>query len=597
MASNEAGPSRSRYVAKSQLAPIHLIPTVSLLSVEYPGYVDTSDPDSIQRAISTMGGQPKIDYVVGSSDTSTMEVNYGRTTDWKQAESRWRHGLLGTTVSGDKLVLRIKKRTKVRVEVGADGIKRRVRLDHGEFTTEVLGPVSKIVRFRAIGDYQYRPQLSGPVADITEALANMDYTTLAKAVFPTSDETYCTRVPKEGSMDVDRSDGNDDDEDEDPTTKLVSTSNLFPPARFTMQSVPLKYHFKANTMSTLASNALDEDRFVHRARQKGIPITMFYVDSEEPVPSESPNKAALAKVDQKLLQRVQRLFQDPGTEEGLESRPVWSKVALGNMFKEGENSISALLKPILAHVSYSFHDGAFRETMVRLGYDPREDPAARFYQASHLRIVGKRSVGARTLHHKTRAPKPLNLLPGGDARKTHLFDGETLHKEFSGFQLCDIVEPQLAAMIEDEDNMEEFFDGEDGWYKPSRLRLIKRLLRAKFVYLRENGFPLPSHEADNIIAEAMQEEEIEANGGVVPGKEGEEGPMRHQRGVGKPKTITVPKEKKPLARPPKKVKEPKALPAVGEPPRKLSRRKMGGKLKGALEEEKYAARLRKDLGL
>lgn len=42
-------------------------------------------------------------------------------------------------------------------------------------------------------------------------------------------------------MDVDRSDGNDDDEDEDPTTKLVSTSNLFPPARFTMQSVPLKY--------------------------------------------------------------------------------------------------------------------------------------------------------------------------------------------------------------------------------------------------------------------------------------------------------------------------------------------------------------------
>lgn len=86
-------------------------------------------------------------------------------------------------------------------------------------------------------------------------------------------------------------------------------------------------------MSTLASNALDEDRFVHRARQKGIPITMFYVDSEEvsgrgrvpeirgrdeltsfclhfflqPVPSESPNKAALAKVDQKLLQRVQRV--------------------------------------------------------------------------------------------------------------------------------------------------------------------------------------------------------------------------------------------------------------------------------------------------
>ena len=77
-----------------------------------------------------------------------MEVNYGRTADWKHAESRWRHGLLGTTVSGDKLVLRIKKRTKVRVEVGPDGEKRRVRLDHGEFTTEVLGPVSKIVRFR-----------------------------------------------------------------------------------------------------------------------------------------------------------------------------------------------------------------------------------------------------------------------------------------------------------------------------------------------------------------------------------------------------------------------------------------------------------------
>lgn len=86
-------------------------------------------------------------------------------------------------------------------------------------------------------------------------------------------------------------------------------------------------------MSVLTTNALDEDRFVHRARHKGVPITMLYVDSEDvssrgllfadpttrrahafcfasslqPIPTESPDKAALARVDQKLLNRVQRV--------------------------------------------------------------------------------------------------------------------------------------------------------------------------------------------------------------------------------------------------------------------------------------------------
>lgn len=41
------------------------------------------------------------------------------------------------------------------------------------------------------------------------------------------------------------------------------------------------------------------------------------------------------------MTRLHKLFADPGTyaHEGIESRPVWSRMALANQFAEGESGV------------------------------------------------------------------------------------------------------------------------------------------------------------------------------------------------------------------------------------------------------------------
>jgi len=60
-----------------------------------------------------------------------------------------------------------------------------------------------------------------------------------------------------------------------------------------------------------------------------------------------------------------------------------------------------------------------------------------------------------------------------------------LTKETAAFQLCDIVDPMLKAMIESPDALRETCDEKDGWYTPHALDQIKTVLRHKFFSLLE----------------------------------------------------------------------------------------------------------------
>jgi hypothetical protein len=87
-------------------------------------------------------------------------------------------------------------------------------------------------------------------------------------------------------------------------------------------------------MQVLTTNALDEDRYVYKNKNKGTHLLVHPLDSTEvslpaekseldyarslillglsalllqPVPSGSPDRAAMAKVDQKLLAKVKQV--------------------------------------------------------------------------------------------------------------------------------------------------------------------------------------------------------------------------------------------------------------------------------------------------
>lgn len=156
-------PGPSRYLDQHVTAPVRPIPLAPLLSVEYPGFIQPS-PASLQRALFTIGGPARLETLLEpppppvaaerkavaghSGSLPIVELNYSLTSDAPEVveAARWKHPILGQVIDGDKLVLRVRKRRKVRVnrETG-----ERDRLEAGEYTMEVIGPVAKTVRFRS----------------------------------------------------------------------------------------------------------------------------------------------------------------------------------------------------------------------------------------------------------------------------------------------------------------------------------------------------------------------------------------------------------------------------------------------------------------
>jgi len=73
-----------------------------------------------------------------------------------------------------------------------------------------------------------------------------------------------------------------------------------------------------------------------------------------------------------------------------------------------------------------------------------------------------------------------------DDRRSHIFDGVTLSSDTAAFQLCDITDPMLRGMIDDEENIRESCNERDGWFTSRALERIKTVLRHKFFALLED---------------------------------------------------------------------------------------------------------------
>jgi len=72
-----------------------------------------------------------------------------------------------------------------------------------------------------------------------------------------------------------------------------------------------------------------------------------------------------------------------------------------------------------------------------------------------------------------------------DDRRSHIFDGVTLSSETAAFQLCDITDPMLKRMIDEEEDVRESCNERDGWFTSRALERIKTVLRHKFFALLE----------------------------------------------------------------------------------------------------------------
>ncbi|EIW61805.1 uncharacterized protein TRAVEDRAFT_163333 [Trametes versicolor FP-101664 SS1] len=473
-----AGPSSTPGPAAAQLlptaAPERPLPTAHFYSVEYPGYVR---PTSVPLAVERLGGERTIE--------SAFRRASGRDKVESLLELRLRpgnpyaHPIPGEIVPTSNIVLKVVKRRRKRKDGEAAPEEGAV----GEYTVEAVGVVPKTARFRSMADFQYQPDMSDPLAHLRKAMDTMDVDGILQYHIGPEKEDYTVVEVDPAAMDIDpQLLGEGESAPSSGPAKTRSNLRLFTPPLFSRQGVPQNYNYKANTAS-VETIVVDEEtgeekkRLINRMRWKGFgPIAISYADKTVPDKPSAAVAEQRGQADKKILTRLDELFQE---------RPVWTRAAIFNQFTPMEVRDIINSKYLLPLVSYVFEDGPWRDTYVRLGYDPRKDPEARFYQRLYFRNINhpisRPSVVSRRQEQRNEFAQA--RFSGVDDRRSHIFDGETVTSETAAFQLCDITDAMLKEMIEDEDALRETCSERDGWYTTHALERIKAVLRHKFFSL------------------------------------------------------------------------------------------------------------------
>ncbi|KAG8723705.1 tau 95 subunit of transcription factor TFIIIC [Ceratobasidium sp. 395] len=458
-------------------------------SVEYPGYVKSAS-SSIAHAIRTMGGQKALNHVFGES---------GRILELRlQPDNPFAHPVTGDVVATNKLLVKVTARRKKKTmenylnetsldpnrtgtettgkgkgkDVGTDA---QVEEPSGTYTAEIVGIIPKTVRFRSMADFQFQPDEDDYIVQMRHAMDRLDVDAVQSFDLEPLRENYGSGQPTPQSSAT--ADPNRMDVDIDPNLPKTSTTavvgdiesksqlKLIPPPLFSRQGIPQHYNLKQNPMSVIHTTVdpvtgEETRRYIHKHRLKGSMAPAAISWENEKVPTEPPKHILDAKAQAKphLLAKLRELFGQ---------RPVWSRIALVNQF------------PALEGREIQ-NDGAWRDTLLRLGYDPRKDPQARFYQRVYFRNTANEDARRKSIvGRRAGGENPAEVEVPENDRESHIFDGKTLHTGAASFQLCDITDSLLVPLINDARSLRQEPDIADGWYTSHEFSLIKAVVRRK----------------------------------------------------------------------------------------------------------------------
>ncbi|KAG9047485.1 tau 95 subunit of transcription factor TFIIIC [Tulasnella sp. UAMH 9824] len=509
----ETPPSNERATAASRR-----LPQTSFYSIEYPGYVSET-PEALAGALKTLGGQTALDKVFKQPRARILDLKL-------RPDDLFAHPIPGEAVNSLKILAKVTRRKRRKLnpesssnepaptqpgsaamseqpedtsmEISPDQ-QRLMESSANEnsnpnpweeepvYTTELLGTIPRTVRFRAMADFQYTPDLSDPIVKLRQSMDALDMSTveaIKSFVFPVEQEDYA--LPLDVPLTPEAM--------SDPTVPKTRSNLRIPhfPV-FSRATIPLQYNYKPNAFSTVQTiqdpeTGEEKQRLINKTRFKG--FGTLAIDFHDPgeVPS-GPNdhmSSLIPTVSADLLRRVREQF---------EIRPIWARVALLNQFSLTDRREIFHSKMIIPLVSYAFNDGPFRDMYIRFGYDPRKDVDARFYQRVTFRYTMPNYQRRRPVienRNPADIPKPHMF------ETSHIFDGKTAQNEVGpGFQLCDIHDPLLESLINDASDLRTECHERDGWYSAAAFDRIKAVTRRKlFGLIEENRIISDSEVAD-----------------------------------------------------------------------------------------------------
>ena len=169
---------------------------------------------------------------------------------------------------------------------------------------------------------------------------------------------------------------------------------------------------------------------VNRGGAKGI------THNKEEVPAgpdtDLPPIQSLDPSMQKVIYELRQLFQE---------RPIMTRRFVLNRLGR---DIFYDLRFASQYCGYAILSGPWRDTMVRFGLDPRQDPEMRKFQTLTVKLA---FGGEKEKDNKEQTERHFGRVETGTHKESHIFDGKTIVPDGSVWQMCDIVDPQLAPVM------------------------------------------------------------------------------------------------------------------------------------------------------
>ncbi|KAF4513814.1 UNVERIFIED_CONTAM: hypothetical protein B566_EDAN015877 [Ephemera danica] len=434
--------------------------------VKYPGFVVNDD-----KMLETLGGIQRISSIFVSQN-QRLGLNYRPDDPHSKAMYADRE-----KVAGLLLKVRVPKKQSRSAEEATS-----------PYSYSVLGCVTETYNFKSMCDFQYLPQTSGPHGEqecIIEQICPSD--TIPPISWLNEANKHLFLLPP-------------------------AMSRMDSPNPFCYRSENADIGAPVNPSSVIKSNRSSRKHFNQR-------ITF---DEKMVIPT-APLPAALKelkskKIDLELLQRANKMFA---------ARPVWSKVALQI---ECDKFTPHVMTYLLPCVAYYFMSGPWRLLWVRFGYNPRENPAARFYQlvdyrvqSLKLRSLVKARNRARNVHlpskhqkcsrnRKTFITSELLQDVPTNSSSTKIKDVEAFYKFRKGlipahrnmlYQLIDVDIPEIKDALKTAPSPGTVCHERYGWLSSSFFERVRKLIDQEATATAISLFGQEKEEEEEVEAEAF----------------------------------------------------------------------------------------------
>lgn len=425
------------YESPSPLAEKHSLDLPHAVSIEFPAKVR-----NIPKALSLVGG---IDTLASCVDKQEpLQLRF-------RPRDAFEHPISSRTTKHQNILLKVDIPKKFLEQANGD-IRLAIKLSNGEFSAKPHQILDTNFRFREMADFQRNTLKSDFLAKVRPSI----FSGSLKAIKSLDVQSSGASGSQQGELDI------------------------IPPPKFSQIVFPFQYGYRQNPAVSVLSNEDGTSSLVHTSVTRKLYSIMIGWDEVAPTkPPDSLPSSPDSNVSA-CIERVRELF---------DQRPMWTRRGVESNI---DPQLLGELKYALPYVAYFFKSGPYRSAYAKYGVDPRLSPEYAIYQTEHYRILDKPGTADNKMQQATPDQSSIadvsgnlgNNENGSSDVASYKFDG--IHLMGSRvIQLCDITDPQVLPLLSSAQLRESIDKQYDGWYAASDIDLIRRVLRAKLLAIRQ----------------------------------------------------------------------------------------------------------------